>query len=269
MHCAAVPLGIPALQSCIVCSAGDLKGSIFRFCRCFLVRSRYTFAFQPHDWVKQDKNNPAYIEKHPYAASVNALVKYLASQLRERGHVIYMDNYFTSATTFRELLDMGHHAVGTMKSTRGELSSLLWKQSKKRPAGMSRFLRSTDRKLVVQEWQDSGLVKVMSTFHTGLAGTADSLRGKPGVEAVIRKRKTGYVYRPLEIPCPPAVLSYQQHMRGVDMADAVSFALHFVCCARAVFLAVACVFLALDVFVFVYCLMFCVSRRSGRRTERG
>ena len=122
---------------------------------------------QVHDWSAFDRNNPEYIALHPYAASVKELVVHLARRLpsdRGQKYVFVTDNYFTSPAAFLQLMDLGHHAVGTVKSRSGIPQHLMWKKKDaRRPPGTATFLRTTDRKLLLQEWQDSGLVRVLST----------------------------------------------------------------------------------------------------------
>ena len=129
--------------------------------------NRYTFNMQVHDWLTSDKTNVEYIASHPYAESVQNLVVHMAQRLpSEKGqrYTIITDNYFTSPAAYLRLFELGHHAVGTVKSRSGIPAYMLWKKKdSKRPSGAARFLRSTDRKLMLQEWQDSGLVRVLST----------------------------------------------------------------------------------------------------------
>ncbi len=142
--------------------------------RCwFMSDHRYMFDIQPHDWSTADKANAAYIERHPYAKSIEELVVYMSSLLpseRRQKYIIVTDNYFTSPAAYLRLLALGHHGVGTIKSRSGIPQWLLWKKKdSRRPSGTARFLRSTDKKLLLQEWQDSGLVRVLSTGVTASA----------------------------------------------------------------------------------------------------
>jgi hypothetical protein len=122
---------------------------------------------QVHDWLESDKSKSEYIALHPYAASVKDLVVHMASRMpsdKGQKYIFVTDNYFTSPAAYLALLDMGHHAVGTVKSRSGiPQHMLLKKKDSRRPSGAATYLRSTDRKLLLQEWQDSGLVRVLST----------------------------------------------------------------------------------------------------------
>lgn len=117
-----------------------------------------------HYWRPSDKTNPAYVEVHPYAGSVSALCVNMMQRLRSTEHTMVCDNYFTTPKCFRALREAGFHAVGTVKQRSGIPKSAMWpKNDSRRPSGAARASRSTDRILVLQEWQDSGLVRVLST----------------------------------------------------------------------------------------------------------
>jgi hypothetical protein len=183
---------------------------------------RFAHELQVHDWTPTDRTKAAYVARNPHAGGTAALVVDMAKRLEGRAHTIIMDNYFTSPKAFQTLFDLGFHAVGTLKSRSGVPKWLLWgKKQSGRPAGTAHFLRSTDGKLLVQEWQDSGLVRVMSTGHVGYGGLPATYANKPGVESIGRWRKGDTQWQRAEFPCPPAVVFYQKHMRGVDMCDAV------------------------------------------------
>lgn len=182
---------------------------------------RYIYFFLAHDWVPADKKKVAYFTARPWVKNVSELVQYLAAKLPSSSYVIVTDSYFTSAKTFRALRASGFHAVGTLKGNSDVPKELLWRKHQKLDFGTSKFLRSTDRKLLVQEWKDSAVVRILSTFHKGVAGTADKLALDPSVQQVQRWRKDGLAYARSSVGCPPAVRFYQATMRGVDMADQV------------------------------------------------
>lgn len=182
----------------------------------------FTHSFLVHSWIPEDKKRAGFVEQHPYAESVASLVVHMAKQLPSPHHTIFCDNYFTSARAFRTMYDMGMHAIGTLKGKSDVPAALLWpKRDASRPVGSARFMRSTDRKLVVQEWQDGGLVRVMSTCHVGVAGKPGRYNTVPGVTTVTRWRRAGFTWQSSATPCPPAVRAYQVAMGGVDRSDQV------------------------------------------------
>jgi hypothetical protein len=212
---------------CVTLIQGRLCGVCYRLkierhISCYFLLGRFAYEFQVHDWTPADRTNPAYVARCPWAGGTADLVVDMAKRLEGRAHTIICDNYFTSAKAFRALRGLGFHAVGTLKSRSGVPKQLLWKKKQTgRPSGAAHFLRSTDGQLLVQEWQDSGLVRVMSTGHVGYGGLGPTYTGKPGVEVVERWRKGVTNWERANFPCPPAVVFYQQNMRGVDMCDAV------------------------------------------------
>jgi hypothetical protein len=194
----------------------------------------FTHSFLVHSWIPEDKKRAGFVAHHPYAESVASLVVYMAKQFPSTNHTMFCDNYFTSARAFRSMYDMGMHAIGTLKGKSDVPAAFLWpKRDASRPVGSARFLRSTDsdRKLVVQEWQDGGLVRVMSTCHVGVAGKPGRYDAQPGVTSVTRWRHAGLAWQSSATPCPPAVRAYQVAMGGVDRSDQVGIpvAVHGTC----------------------------------------
>jgi len=183
---------------------------------------RFTYAFQVHDWIPEDKRRPDFIVIYPHTASVASLVVEMCKRLPTATHTLTCDNYFTSCKAFRELRTAGWHAVGTIKSNSDVPSTILWpKRDAKRARGTARFQRTTDRMLMLQEWQDGGKVSVLSTGHSGVNGPSAVYKDVPGIQSVKRWRKAGLVWVPDLIPVPPAVQFYQTTMGGVDRSDQV------------------------------------------------
>lgn len=220
---------IPTVGACTGrerASVPRLVGFSFEF---FLAVGRFTYRFLVHDWVPEDRRTPQYVDHRPYTAGTAALVLWMASQLPSTNHTIVMDNWFASVKAFRGLAAAGFHALGTVKSNSGVSKEMLWpKMRGSRQVGAARALRSGDRKLVLQEWQDSALVRVLSTWHKGISGNPDRYVDHPGVKKVHRWQRVGLQWQRVQRPCPPAVVAYQETMRGVDIADAVSI-VHCLC----------------------------------------
>ena len=122
--------------------------------RCAALYS-YVLDVVPHHWTTANKGNGEFVAKYPYCASIRALLLHTANKLELAGHVLVMDSYFTGATTFRELLAVGVHAVGTVKCpTSGVPRAMLWeKKERAREFGDCRHLVSADGVLGVQQWK--------------------------------------------------------------------------------------------------------------------
>ncbi|XP_030578579.1 piggyBac transposable element-derived protein 4 isoform X2 [Archocentrus centrarchus] len=124
------------------------------------------------------------------------------------GYKLYLDNFYTSPTLLRDLYQQRIWACGTMringvgypKTKINALDSIALR-------GSIRWLRE-DPLLFVQ-WRDTRDVFLCSTIHTA-----------HGTETVKRKMKDkeGH-WSSKDIPIPPAVKDYNQHMGGVDLSD--------------------------------------------------
>lgn len=176
-----------------------------------------------HDWTSEDKKNPEYILAHPPAKGLVELVTAMASKLSTAGHCVVMDNYFSSVAGFRALVSSGYHAIGTLKYNHGVPQDVLWTgKTQKRAPGTAQWVRSKEMDILVQQWQDGGIVSVMSTYHSGVSGPPDTISTHPDVQKVARWRKKDNEWKKTDLPVPPAVRDYQQNMGGVDRADQVS-----------------------------------------------
>ena len=59
------------------------------------------------------------------------LVMQMVEGLQNQGYVVYIDNFYSSSTLFKELVKNGFGDVGTMDPTRRECPDLLKDQRKK------------------------------------------------------------------------------------------------------------------------------------------
>jgi hypothetical protein len=183
---------------------------------------RFLLGFEVQDWVSEDRTDVHIVAKRPYVGSTSALVVHLAEKVQQRPLIITMDNYFTSCKAFRALRAIGVHAVGTVRHRSDVPAKLLWpKARQRRPFGAALCFRSVDRVLLLQAWQDSSSVHVLSTCHGGVSGRPEKISLLPDVTKVSRQKRNGLIWNQLFIPCPPATAFYQNTMRGVDLADAV------------------------------------------------
>eukprot|EP00117_Sycon_ciliatum_P024901 scpid99466/ scgid20786/ PiggyBac transposable element-derived protein 4 len=126
---------------------------------------------------------------------VRALVQHLG-----QGHVIYMDNYYSSPSLFQWL---SHHrklgAVGTVRINRRGLPAGF--KDKRARGTEARFWR--DGNLLACSWPDKKQVTALSTIHDGSIVEVDIRdRRAPGESRRVRK--------------PACIASYNSGMRGVD-----------------------------------------------------
>ena len=117
-------------------------------------------------------------------------------------HQIYMDNYYTSPTLFRDLKRLGFGACGTARVDRKGIPPTF---RGKLPKGQVRTSTLAGGVLALQ-WMDKRLVTMLSTGNDSSMSTIQrrSRHSTSGLE-VIQK--------------PSVVVDYNAHMGGVDQAD--------------------------------------------------
>ena len=117
-------------------------------------------------------------------------------------HQIYMDNYYTSPTLFRDLKRLGFGACGTARVDRKGIPPTF---RGKLPKGQVRTSTLSGGVLALQ-WMDKRLVTMLSTGNDSSMSTIQrrSRHSTGGLE-VIQK--------------PSVVVDYNTHMGGVDQAD--------------------------------------------------
>lgn len=123
-----------------------------------------------------------------------------------------MDNFYSSPTLFKHLKSEGFEACGTIEVTRRDFPDNLRPHKKalakaKVERGEGRWMRDGD--LVFVMWRDTKVVSVISTMHLAT--------GNDTVERKI-KDKDGHLVRK-QVPIPPPIVEYNQHMGGVDLSD--------------------------------------------------
>ena len=131
---------------------------------------------------------------HSYGVVMGLLRK---MEALNKGHTVYVDNYYTSPTLFDDLCAVDTPAVGTLRLNRSEVPVALKQKLKK---GDTVF-RQRDN-LLALKWQDKRDVAVLSTKHMPMMAVtaANDFEGNPIVK-------------------PEAVLNYNKHMGGVDQSD--------------------------------------------------
>ncbi|XP_027859071.1 piggyBac transposable element-derived protein 4-like isoform X1 [Xiphophorus couchianus] len=121
---------------------------------------------------------------------------------------IYMDNFYTSPTLFKDLASKKFGACGTYRESRkgcpkGRPNAL----TKKSGRGSVRWIR--EGPVVFVKWMDTREVSVCSTIHPAFSGETVQRREKNEVKRWIVK----------DIPCPTPVMAYNKYMGGVDLSD--------------------------------------------------
>jgi len=134
------------------------------------------------------------------------IVTSLLEGYRNQGHVVFMDNYYTSPDLFETLeRNFGIGSCGTVRPNRRNMPSFLLPTELKLKKGDDPvFARSNN--LVACAWLDTKRVHFLSNVHTNLT-----------IDKRIRCKTSETGHRNVEKPVMAEV--YNQHMSGVDLLD--------------------------------------------------
>ena len=131
------------------------------------------------------------------------VVMTLAEPLFDKGHILYMDNFFSSPALFKDLADKQMGACGTLRSNRRGVPATI-QQAK--PTAGNPPITDTDDKILYISWFDKKVVNLITTVHS-----SETYR------KLVRSKKHPDNVREVDKPC--AIQAYSQHMGGIDRAD--------------------------------------------------
>lgn len=142
---------------------------------------------------------------------VRRLVDEMGDTMKDTGHILGTDNWYTSIPMMYWLRDHGLHSVGTIKANRkGVPKGKLFKgaPTARNPRGAMRVLHATHRgvKAVLTSWQDKKPVNFLSSFD-GLVGNCN------------RNVSVGGQFQESTIDCPTVRKVYHDTMGGTDKMD--------------------------------------------------
>ena len=128
-----------------------------------------------------------------------------------QGYHLYVDNFYTSVTLFKDLFARGVGATGTIVETRRDFPVNLkngkqWAKGKDR--GSMRWER--DPPCLALQWLDNKVVSVVTTIDN--ANVKDQ---------VTRKQKTAGKWTSVQVPQPRAIVNYNKFMNAVDRTDQI------------------------------------------------
>ena len=132
------------------------------------------------------------------------VVTNLVDCVYDKGHIIYMDNYFSSPALFEELADNQTGACGTLRVNRRGVPDAV--KSAKLKCG-DPHLAVRDEKLLFISWFDRRQVNLLTTVHNDTL-FAKQVRCKDPANNNLR-----LVHKPM------AIELYTKYMGGVDMLD--------------------------------------------------
>ena len=159
-------------------------------------KTGYVFSLQVYTGAESD------IDKKGVARRV---VLDLLNGYQGKNHLLYVDNFYTSAELLLDLLDIGVYCTGTVCTDRKHFPKELVPSSKALPMGNYRFAVSERFSVTAAWWKDRRDVFMMSSLH------------KQATETVLKRPKGSKDKK--EVPCPSMVVDYNQHMGGVDLTD--------------------------------------------------
>lgn len=126
----------------------------------------------------------------------NVVHKLLENKLN-KGHSVYMDNFYNSVPLAEDLLEKGTYITGTIrKTTKGLPRDLLDKKLEK-----GELIAKHSNNISIQKWKDKREVLIISTEHNG--------------ELII----TGINKRGQEIVKPKSIFAFNKYMGGIDTID--------------------------------------------------
>ena len=173
-------------------------------------------------WVLADSSNGYTVDFNVYIGkaagqnvSANGLgydvVMKLISPCTRQGYHLFVDNFYTSVTLFKDLYTQGVLATGTIMETRrdfpvGLKNSKEW--SKGRERGSMRWER--DPPCLALQWVDNKVVSVLTTIDNA------NEHGQ-----VNRKTKTAGVWSTKVVSQPKAVSNYNKYINAVDRSDQI------------------------------------------------
>jgi hypothetical protein len=131
--------------------------------------------------------------------------------LHHRGHMVFMDNFFTSIKLLVDMLELGTFGTGTVRSHRIGLPQALANKSlwQKEPQGSIGWRMHRSGNIACVTWVDKKPVLLLSTHANPLS--IDPLHP----ETVPRQQGS----QRMQIPTSPILKAYTKWMRGVDVSD--------------------------------------------------
>jgi hypothetical protein len=146
------------------------------------------------------------------AKLAHEVVLNMVSGFEGRGHLLVMDNYFSSIGLFQELLAKGIYATGTMRTNRIGLPADLkdTKSFKRSSQGTTEWRMHSSRSISCVMWKDKRPVLLNSTHARPIQPPCERL-------IITVPRRNGSVRE--NIQTSPILLEYTTDMRGVDVAD--------------------------------------------------
>lgn len=130
------------------------------------------------------------------------VVKNMTSDLINKNHKVYFDNFFSGVPLMEALLPQKLYACGTVNPTRKNLPK--FKTDKELKRGEYDWYTSNTN-LAAVKWRDKRLVHLLSNYHDPTVSTEVKRREKDGTS--------------VQVPCPVMLTDYNKNMNFVDKFD--------------------------------------------------
>ena len=173
-------------------------------------------------WVLADSSNGYTVDFNVYIGkaagqnvSANGLgydvvMKFMRPFLNQ-GYHLFVDNFYTFVTLFKDLYNQGVLATGTIMETRRDFPASLknskeW--AKERERGTMRWERVSP--CLALQWIDNKVVSLLTTIDSA-----------NDCGQVSRKCKTAGVWGTKVVSQPKAIANYNKYMNAVDRSDQI------------------------------------------------
>lgn len=164
---------------------------------------------------------------HAYAVVAELMKNYL-----QKGHSLYIDNFYSSTDLGEYLINNRTNMCGTLRSNRKRNPSFVIRKKLKR--GETCWRRNR-KNIIVLKWKDKRDVLMISTKHTASMVRATSSKGKESIK-------------------PQIVHEYNKNMSGIDRADQMMA--YYACPRRSVRWYMKVFFHLLDISLWNSCWLF-------------
>lgn len=142
--------------------------------------------------------------------SYDIVMRLLSVPFLGKGYKLYVDNFYTSPSLFRDLLLRKIWACGTLRlNIAGYPKKRENDLTDKTARGTIRWIRQGE--LLFVKWLDTRQVTMCSTIHK--AYSKDTTKRK------VKNAKGEWTVK--TVPIPGCIKDYNQHMGGVDLSDAL------------------------------------------------
>lgn len=132
------------------------------------------------------------------------VVQNLMEPFVNKGHVLHLDNWYSSPLLYKALLEKDTHVIGTVRANRKEMPKQFMKVKLKKGDAIAMSANN----ILAVKWKDRKDVHVLSTLHENL-----------GMEMVRVRTKRGGGQE--NVVKPACVIAYNKGMLGVDRQDQV------------------------------------------------